>query len=202
MIQRECKLKLRLNFVFFLKKISFSLAKSEFASISQIIANCFRGEIASTYFIPAEHRSIAKGKLWNSYMNYRTQLSQAGLIKRRPRGIKPLVGGTTSALIISEFGFRFLIDFYLNDFEIIETENDMDQDDDDLNFIRVETSPWEDVRKSWNNTFFSRMKFLNEYSTENYFNSFPCLKDEQGYELVSFFLYMLPSKYSMLLKFS
>lgn len=67
----------------------------------------------------------------------------------------------------------------------------MDQDDDDLNFIRVETSPWEDVRKSWNNTFFSRMKFLNEYSTENYFNSFPCLKDEQGYELVSFFLFYL-----------
>lgn len=70
----------------------------------------------------------------------------------------------------------------------------MDQDDEDLNFIRTETSPWEDVRKSWNNTFFSRMKFLNESSTENYFNSFPCLMHERGYELVSF-LNIFFSKY-------
>lgn len=64
----------------------------------------------------------------------------------------------------------------------------MEQDDDDMAFIKAETSPWDDVRKSWNKTFLNRMKFLSEYSIENYLNTFPCLKTERGYELVSFYL--------------
>lgn len=51
------------------------------------IIETFPTEMELAYFVPAAKKKIAKGKLWDSYNNFRTKLAKVKLISRRSKGM-------------------------------------------------------------------------------------------------------------------
>lgn len=135
----------------------------DFIEASIAIVKLFPGEIAETYYIPAENKFQTKGKLRDAYNNYRTSLAKLNQITRRVRRktLQPV------------------------DINIIaETNRDTLKD---VDFLQKFVEPWEEVGQAWRSTYEHRYKILEgTISTLEYLEQFPPIVQPKGYELVSF----------------
>ncbi|KAG4071777.1 hypothetical protein HA402_011931 [Bradysia odoriphaga] len=64
------------------------LQRREFTVIAQAISEMFHGEDATTYFVPSQRGTAARGKLYSAYKTFRELLASANLISRRKK-LKP-----------------------------------------------------------------------------------------------------------------
>lgn len=75
-------------------KFCFRLQRREFTGIAQAISEMFHGEDPTTYFIPSQRGTAARGKLYSSYKTFRELLAAANLISRRKK-LKPAAKETS-----------------------------------------------------------------------------------------------------------
>lgn len=149
--------------------------KVEFQQIGETIVSRFPTEELPTYFIPAEGNSSAKGKLYNSYKNYRDQLAVADLITRRAKKRKVTSAEAGSSQNIPN-------DSVTND------PNESVTVESSLKYIEEITHPSDELMMHWTNTFKYRHDMLitpNNWTASDYFNKFGVLRMADGFKWVT-----------------
>lgn len=119
----------------------------------------FPNEMRQTYYIPGCDSVPAKGKLYQAYKSYREKLGASGLISLRSKAPKRK------------------LDVEVED---LSTEDSLTI----IEFLKTHTDPWSQIFNNWTTTWAEREILLKETSADNYFETFPCLRMANGFELV------------------
>lgn len=148
------------------------------------ITSIFHKEHAATYFIPYISygpglKRAAKGKLLDCLYNRRRDYRRSGLISSSRSSSTPS-SGNASLIILPEA---------LCSLDNISDHNLM-QIEDNLNWLRNSSDPWDLVEKNWISTANTRLKKLmskdgQSISEYTRMAEFPCLRKPTGYILVS-----------------
>lgn len=109
-----------------------------------------------------------KGKLWNKYVNVRHALNTANASK------------VTKSINVCEKENK------------VPDEND--QEKQFLNFLKVAIEPFNKVLEAWENSSKLRRKLYGNAGLTEIYKEFPCLKQNNGIELVSY-IFINPEMY-------
>ncbi|XP_016661531.1 uncharacterized protein LOC100569979 [Acyrthosiphon pisum] len=158
------------------------IPSSRLHNLAYQITKVFQNERASTYFIPYISygpglKRAAKGKLLDCLNNRRREYRKAGLINSSRRSSTSSESSFNSIPLPE--GLVQLTEEEGNYIESVVEEN--------LNWLRNSSDPWDLVEINWNLTSSYRLKRLMSQdgpSIAEYMTEFPCLKKPAGYLLI------------------
>jgi len=159
------------------------IPSSRLHNLAYQITKVFQNERASTYFIPYISygpglKRAAKGKLLDCLNNRRREYRKSGLINSSRRSSTSSESSFNSIPLPE--GLLQTTEEEGNYIESVVEEN--------LNWLRNSSDPWDLVEINWNLTSSFRLKRLMSQcgpSIAEYMTEFPCLKKPAGYLLVS-----------------
>lgn len=158
------------------------IPSSRLHNLAYQITKVFQNERASTYFIPYISygpglKRAAKGKLLDCLNNRRREYRKSGLINSSRRSSTSSESSFTSIPLPE--GLLQSTEEEGNYIESVVEEN--------LNWLRNSSDPWDLVEINWNLTSSFRLKRLMSQdgpSIAEYMTEFPCLKKPAGYLLI------------------
>ncbi len=62
----------------------YRLEKTDFICIAELIIEVFKAESTATFYVPPSGKVLAKGKLFNSYNNYRLEIINKFYYRKKP----------------------------------------------------------------------------------------------------------------------
>lgn len=144
------------------------MTTSHFEDLANKLVSIFPTEIAETYFCRGLPGKSSTGKLFNAFLNTRTQLVECGLLLVNKRNKpEPPKNEKSKKEKIASIQTKSK---YQNALKVCCSKNFDD---------------FEKLKKMWNFCYNTRRKIRTEKSTLEYFNMFPYLKESEGYQLVS-----------------
>ncbi|KAF0711040.1 Uncharacterized protein FWK35_00029126 [Aphis craccivora] len=158
------------------------IPSSRLHNLAYQITKVFKNERASTYFIPYISygpglKRAAKGKLFDCLNNRRREYRKSGLINSSRRS-STSSESSFSSIPLPE-GLIQSTEEEGNYIKSVVEEN--------LNWLRNSSDPWDLVEINWNLTSSFRLKRLMSQdgpSIAEYMTEFPCLKKPAGYLLI------------------
>lgn len=162
--------------------VHHKVPSSRLQDLAYQITTIFKKEHTATYFIPYISygpglKRAAKGKLLDCLYNRRRDYRKSGLISPSRRS-STSSSGHSSPILLPE-ALRFLNDKNENNEALIE---------DNLNWLRNSSDPWNIVENHWITTANTRLKKLMSKdgpTIAEYMKEFPSLSKPAGYTLVS-----------------
>lgn len=169
---------------------NFSISTGRFLVLSKAIQDLFPTENLGTYFTPYQAgnesnlKRCARGKLYDKYNNIRRAFRSVGLIPKKRKFYDSSNDSTESGTFL--WGCVNWLICITNLFV------DHQEDCESVSWLEHCIEPWTDVCQKWDQTFLYRKKLLKtDIEPQDYFNTFPALKQPLGYSLVRVFLSLL-----------
>jgi hypothetical protein len=130
--------------------------------LAKLVVEIFPTETTGTWYTVSQKSSPPNGKLYSKYNNYKTQLDQVGISQRTKRTAENVESVQLLQVNVETE--------YLDPMEIVKH-----QDFDDLG----------QFTDCWMLTIDERQSILKSQGLKYYFEAFPYLKSDSGYEMVS-----------------
>lgn len=142
----------------------------DFQYLADTLVKIFPTEVAETYFCRSAKGKNATGKLYNAFVNTRSEIVDAGLLQVNRRNMNKSDSSKSTKAEITPYAPSPTVSKYPDAMNVCCSTN------------------FEDVQKltaMWESCYDHRQRILREKPTLEYFNTFPYLKDTSGYKLVS-----------------
>ncbi|XP_055919725.1 uncharacterized protein LOC129951543 [Eupeodes corollae] len=146
------------------------------------VVHLFPRENRSVYFhnkiIDSGHGIVNRlaGKLPDHIHNLKRKYRDSGLITKRKHSISSSPSSTRSSTPIQSSIKRLATSFDIAD--------DEDTAEEDLEWLRNSSHPWQTVEEKWEKTINARLRLLTTFTITNYFDEYPALKNGLGYKLL------------------
>lgn len=142
---------------------------ANFNHLAETLVEIFPTEVVETYFVRSIKGKCAQGKLYNAFVNTRSEIVDSGLLQVNKRNVgksdkekssKPKTQSFVPSRSVSKFPDAINVCQGSN-FDNLPHLNEM-----------------------WESCFDHRQSILREKTALQYFNMFPYLKEADGYQLV------------------